>query len=596
MRKHRLRNRIKSLVGSHIDPDKDEELKGSNVETEDNYNKIIELLKDEDQDDKEKLVGLIEEFHKRYQSIYERYDHITGKLKEKVRSKKENDSSSSSSSDTDSDDQKSKNGKLENEIYTEIDELKRKVAAETEEKEAINAECEAAFKKLQETEEMFNESKLQSDRLREENSKLLADKRELETELSLKIEDINREKTSLMSEIETAMAIIEVEKRNNEELRAVVVQLKEEKDGFESELENIKEEFSKTKEKLKTTEEEVSNAIQILETSEAEKKSLSEELSRQREIHDSFKNETEIKMIGIEEELELLKSQKTEIEKRKEDEILALEKKSEDKESEINHLQVELESTRSQMDSLKLELANKAADEQKLLEETIEDLKSDLEIKGDEINSLSETVRNLEVKIRLANQKLRVTEQMLNETEHDHARREEKLHQENKDLTDKISTLSETIISVKKEVQENVHETLSIIDSLTVKFEEDYGHVTTRVSEIKNEIQAVASQVKRTRSEKDELKRKLEEMVVKLKMGESENEKLMKLLENKNEKIEEMENKIHLKDEEIMEVVQDKKEAIRQLCIWADYQRGRCDRLQELLGGGGSGGRRQTVR
>ncbi|KAI3691836.1 hypothetical protein L6452_31638 [Arctium lappa] len=584
MRKHRLRNRIKSLVGSHIDPDKDEELKGSNIETEDNYRKIIELLKEEDQDDKDKLVGLIEEFHKRYQSIYERYDHITGKLKEKVRSKKENNSSSSSSSDTDSDDpsnkKKSKNGKLENEIYTEIDELKRKLAVETEEKEAINSECEAAFKKVQETERMFNESKLQADRLQEENSKLLADN-------------------------ETAMATIEEEKRNNEELRALLVQLKGEKEGFETELQNIKEEFSKTKEKLKTTEDEVSNMIQILETTEAEKRSLSEELSKQREIHESFKNETENKMTGIVEELELLKSQKTEIEKQKDNEILALEKKSEDKESEINHLQVELESIRSQkletdiqlekmslqLDFLKLELANKAADEQKLLEETIEDLKSDLEIKGDEINSLTETVRNLEVKIRLTNQKLHVTEQMLNETEHDYARKEEKLHQENKSLTDKISTLSETIVSVKKEVQEKVHETLSVIDSLTVKFEEDYGHVTTRVNEITNEIQAVLSQLKRTRSEKQELQRKLEEMVMKLKIGEVENEKLMKSLENMNDKIKEMENKIHVKDEEIMNVVKDKIEAIRQLCMWADYQRGRCDHLQELLsrttGGGG---------
>lgn len=31
MGKHRLRNRIKSIVGSHIDPDEDEQLKGSNI-------------------------------------------------------------------------------------------------------------------------------------------------------------------------------------------------------------------------------------------------------------------------------------------------------------------------------------------------------------------------------------------------------------------------------------------------------------------------------------------------------------------------------------------------------------------------------------
>ncbi|GKC89080.1 pentatricopeptide repeat-containing protein [Tanacetum coccineum] len=54
------------------------------------------------------------------------------------------------------------------------------------------------------------------------------------------------------------------------------------------------------------------------------------------------------------------------------------------------------------------------------LEETIEDLISDLEIKGDELNTLTEMIRDLEVEIRLANQKLRVTEHVLNGTENKH--------------------------------------------------------------------------------------------------------------------------------------------------------------------------------
>nr|GFD17130.1 COP1-interactive protein 1 [Tanacetum cinerariifolium] len=70
---------------------------------EDNYKKILELLKEEDADERNKLVGLIEDFHKHHQSIYERYDHITGELRAKVHSKKDKDSSSSSSSDSDSD-------------------------------------------------------------------------------------------------------------------------------------------------------------------------------------------------------------------------------------------------------------------------------------------------------------------------------------------------------------------------------------------------------------------------------------------------------------------------------------------------------------
>lgn len=632
------------------------------AETEDNYTKILELLNEEDQGDKNKLVELIEDFHNRYQSIYERYDNITGKLKEKVRSKKEKDSSSSSSSDSDLDDSSkkhgSKNGKFENKISlkeeiqaanTAIDELKRKLIVETEEKEALNS-------RVQETEKMLNESKLQVDGLHEENSKLLADNRDLssklensivlETELNQKIEDMNKEKFSLMSENETVLTTIE-------EFRAIIAQLKGEKDGFESELEDVKGEFSKTKEKLITTEDEVSNLIQKVEITELENKSLlvkvsklSEEIKierekveefslecsqlreklaekeneflKQTEMHESFKNESEIKMTGFVEEIECLQIQKTEIEKQKEEEILGLNKKSEDKETgllsqidnlteTINNLQKELENTNrdqerlleekeiheskikdleSKLEFLTEEIQNGIKSKDQIvdqLEETIEDLKSDLEIKGEEVNTLTETIRNLEVKIRLANQKLRVTEQVLNGTEQDHATKEEKLHQEITSLMEKISTLTQTITTIKRDVQEKVNETLTGIDSLTVKFEEDYGHMSTRVYEITNEVQAAHIQIKKIWLEKDVLKQKFEETVTKLELSEGENDRLRTGIVKKDEEIKELENKIHMKDEWIFGIGEDKREAIKQLSIWADYQRDRCDYLHELL-------------
>ncbi|CAH1453607.1 unnamed protein product [Lactuca virosa] len=484
---HFLLNRVKSIVGSLIDPDKDEELKNTNIETEDNYEKILELLKDENPDDKNKLAGLIEEFHTRYQSIYQRYDNITGKLKEKVRSKKEKEDSSSlsSSSDSDSDSNKkeSKNGNLDmvadslkvevEAANREIEELNRKLKAETEEKEALNLQYQSALNKVQETEYMFNDSKLQSHRFHEENSKLLAEK----THLNSKIEAINIEKMEAI-----------------EELRAI----KEEK----------------------------SNAIQKLEATEAENKSLSQKVS----------------------ELSV----------------------------EIKRLEMKIEETTEEIEN-GVRSKKQIVDE---LEEAIEDLKNDLEIKGDEVNTLTETVRNLEVKIRLSNQKLRITEQLLHETEHDHATKEQKLHQQNKTLIEKISTLSETISFMKKEVQEKVSETLKGFDLLTVKFEEDFGHVMTRVCEIRNEVKAVEIQARVNRSNNEYLKGKVEERVMEL-SGSLEDVK-GRILE-KDEKIKELEDVICVKDEEMLCVCEDKREAIRQLCVWGDYQRDRCDSLLEVL-------------
>ncbi|KVH90102.1 hypothetical protein Ccrd_007990, partial [Cynara cardunculus var. scolymus] len=408
MGKHRFRNKIKSILGSDIDPDKDEELKGSNIEMEDNYQKILELLKEEDKDDKNKLVGLIEDFHKHHQSIYERYDHITGELRAKVHSKKEKDSSSSSSSDSDSDDSSSKkgskNGKmkvadiLKEELqasHTDIDELTRKLAVATEEKEALGSEYQAALNKEQETEKKFVELKLEAERLHEENSKLLADNsdlnlksenaRILEAEFIQKLEDMSREKSSLLSEKETAAGTLE-------ELRAVIDRLEGENEDFKSELGVVKAELPKMKEKLETTEEELSSISQTLEATEADKKSLADEIKMKHveiqelaaecsqlrekladkekellshaEMHNSHKSETEIKMRGYEVDFESLHSQKREIEKQKEEELSTLAKKSEDKEREllsqienltenVSNLQKELESfgiQKSQLD------------------------------------------------------------------------------------------------------------------------------------------------------------------------------------------------------------------------------------------------------
>ncbi|KAF5799587.1 hypothetical protein HanRHA438_Chr07g0315281 [Helianthus annuus] len=126
---------------------------------------------------------------------------------------------------------------------------------------------------------------------------------------------------------------------------------------------------------------------------------------------------------------------------------------------------------------------------------------------------LIELIRNLEVKIRLSTQKLRVTEQTLSETKHEHAAKEEKLHQENKSLVEKISTLTQKIADIKREVQNQVNETLTSVDSLTIEFEEDYDHVRTRVTKITNEIQAMQIQLKQMN---EDAKQTLEEMVMKL--------------------------------------------------------------------------------
>ncbi|KAG6391075.1 hypothetical protein SASPL_148823 [Salvia splendens] len=76
------------------------------------------------------------------------------------------------------------------------------------------------------------------------------------------------------------------------------------------------------------------------------------------------------------------------------------------------------------------------------LEETIEDLKAELEIKEDELSSLTENMRATEVKQRLSGQKLRITEQVLSEKEEIHQKRVEKLQEEEELLEGRIASLA----------------------------------------------------------------------------------------------------------------------------------------------------------
>ena len=131
--------------------------------------RILKLIKEDDLEEdgtpielskKEPLVELIEDFHNQYQSLYAQYDHLTGKLRKKIKGKPEKGSSSSSSdSDSNSDysskEKDKKNGQLENEFQKKIDGLRqelevvhievaesnRKLTITHEEKEDLNSKC-----------------------------------------------------------------------------------------------------------------------------------------------------------------------------------------------------------------------------------------------------------------------------------------------------------------------------------------------------------------------------------------------------------------------------------------------------------------------
>ncbi|MCD7449557.1 hypothetical protein HAX54_000620 [Datura stramonium] len=118
------------------------------AEIESKIQKIIAYLKGEDGgDEKEPLVELVEDFHNHYQSLYARYDYLTGKLRENVHGKHEKDKV------TDDIKEELASANLE------IADLKAQLMAAKEEKEVLHSEHQSTFlRKLQEAETTISSS------------------------------------------------------------------------------------------------------------------------------------------------------------------------------------------------------------------------------------------------------------------------------------------------------------------------------------------------------------------------------------------------------------------------------------------------------
>lgn len=259
------------------------------------------------------------------------------------------------------------------------------------------------------------------------------------------------------------------------------------------------------------------------------------------------------------------------------------------------------------------------------LEEKIEDLKTELEMKVEDINRLVDNMRTTEVKQRLTSQKLHITEQLLSENEEILRRKVEKLQEEQKLLEKRIAILSGIIVTYKEaqvklraEISDKVNETLIGIDTFSVKFEEDYGHLQSRIYEIMNELKVTRNWIAGNNAEKNKLKDDISSLVQQLKeekeqelqlavrikeleiiLRKDEDERkiltetikqreekmgeLEKMIGEREMKMGELERKVNEKDNGILSLGEEKREAIRQLCIWIDYHHNRYDDLRGMI-------------
>ncbi|KAG6405820.1 hypothetical protein SASPL_133414 [Salvia splendens] len=259
------------------------------------------------------------------------------------------------------------------------------------------------------------------------------------------------------------------------------------------------------------------------------------------------------------------------------------------------------------------------------LEENIEGLKRDLEMKTDDFCTLEDNVRNIEVKQRLTSQKLRVTEQLLVEKDESYLKKEEKLLEEQKSLQEIIATLSGIVQTYKDaqvrmvgEISDKLSDTLTGIDAFHMKFEEDYGHIESRIYETVNELKITTNCIKDSNIKKDQLRKEITvlsqqlsdeksnsmhlkgrigELETTLQKDEDEKDCLIKTVRERETKMGELEKIVTEMDEKTRKLemkmkeneagfeslIEEKREAIRQLCIWIEYHRSRNNELKDMI-------------
>ncbi|KAJ1689590.1 hypothetical protein LUZ63_013745 [Rhynchospora breviuscula] len=192
------------------------------------------------------------------------------------------------------------------------------------------------------------------------------------------------------------------------------------------------------------------------------------------------------------------------------------------------------------------------------MEETCLNLKEKLALSEGETVKLKVQLPALEVQLRLANQKLRITETECRYKEESSDKLVEGLNSKVRDLEGKMSKmiarlsfLETQLVETEQNAKVGISALGNRIKELKSIFDERFASFVSRVLELNEELKFLKKNLDEELSEKEKMKNRLVELESRIKEEEIE---------------------INLKDEE-------KREAIRQLCMAIEYYRENCDLL-----------------
>ncbi|KAL9664218.1 hypothetical protein QQ045_019617 [Rhodiola kirilowii] len=655
---HTVKESIKAFFDGHIDSGKHTQIKEAKEDIDSKVDQILKLSRDKESDGKdenslpntqtEPLIDLIKEFRDQYHTLYSHYDDIIVELGKKAHGKHDKDNSSSSSSSSDSEPEHSskergkKNGRLTDSsklelgtAHQEVDELREKLTTTYEENKVLRS-------RLQEVENALAERDVE-----------LSD---LERKFEEEMNKASQEITTLKEELASTTGDHQRALEEKESVKALVTDLELQADSLVTERRELGYQLAKLTEECRKHVEEKNDLTEQICQVKYELTERDSELSDSQKKLDEIMNKASQQITALTSELENLKiqfdslqAQKTELEMKAKNEkqafsqdlqmakekiagltdtIKNLEFAVNEKDTALGKLKEEykqieglLEESQGNHQVLERKMEETVGGLRRVieskdraivdLEKQVDALKEDLDTKVDELGSLTDFIRNIEVRLRLRNQKLRVTEQLLTEKEEIHKTTMQKLNSEIKFLQDRVATLS-AAVSAKDEasrkvvsnVSDMVQNTLIGVESVIISFKEKYHKHMDCVSLVSAELKAVKDWVAAANNEKSQMEEKLRTIVqqlqdtsareltltdtvsrleAKMRMEESEKEKLTAMAKQLKQNVTEYEQLTKVQEGGINFLAEEKREAIKQLCIWIDYHRERCDYFKEKI-------------
>ncbi|TMW88491.1 hypothetical protein EJD97_018499 [Solanum chilense] len=399
----------------------------------------------------------------------------------------------------------------------------------------------------------------------------LKEKNEELSECHLQIENL-KEKLTSASSIEKEIL------KEKEGLQLEVDSLCSQKSDLEKQIRDINQEAHRSQ----LEKEELTDKMKELETILLEKK---HEMSTLQKKHEAYTNENSSMATQINTLQQKLRTEETE-------KVLLLSQVEKDKHNSYNSL--------THMEKKNIDLTTKITDQAKSIRENediikklneehrqmkirLEDSKSNLQSAEKKIEEMTEDLRKkFEDGLRILSRRIRVAEQMHLENKEWYQKTRDSYEKENNDLKEKNARLQVGVRGIK-DMTLTANDTLASLDTIALKFEECTGHFFNRMSKVSCELKFVKDWVMRKNKAIVHVQDDLDCLLEQLDIKEAEILVYREKVWKSDNKVRELEKMIKEKDDSMLALKEEKREAIRQLCIWIDYHRSRSVYYQKSL-------------